>query len=428
MSNFLPVATVSATLRRALQSVVAQDVSGATATSVRPDGDGPLPTTGVNIFLYQVTPNAGWSVRDLPTRRSDGSVLQPPEAALDLHYLLSFHGDDSVLETHRLLGSVTRTLHARPIITRQMILDTLADPTFSYLAASDLADAIDVIRLIPLGLTMDEISQLWSGVFAQTQYYLSVAYRASALLLTAEDETPSPALPVRTPQILVAPLRQPQIDRVEAEAGTAEPIVFGTTIRIFGHRLRADLTQVRLAGQEVEIAPADVSDSEIRLLLDAPGIDPSLLRAGVQPLQVLHPFLVGTPAEPRPGAESNIGPFVLRPTLSNIQVTNLVGSGSDPVSADITLDVSPPIGPRQRVTLLLNTLAGAATPASYAFAAPGRSADTTALTIAVAGVVQDTYLVRLQVDAASSPLTVDTDPASPTYEQYIGPTAEIVLP
>jgi hypothetical protein len=429
MSNFLAVAAVTATLRRALQSVVAQDVSGATATSVRPDGgDRALPAPGVNIFLYQVTPHADWSANDLPVRRSDGTVQQLPAAALDLHYLLSFHGDDSLLETHRLLGSVTRTLHARPIITRQMVLDTITDPTFSYLAASDLADAIDLVRLVPLGLSLDEIFHLWSGLFAQTQYYLSVAYRASAVLLTATEETPSPALPVRQRQILVAPLRQPLIDRVEAVEGAAEPIVIGTTIRIIGRRLRTDLTLVRLAGQEIEIEPVAVTDTEIRLTLAAPFLDPDQLRAGIQALQVLHRFRMGEPATPRTGAESNVAPFVLRPTLSEIYGIEPTGSGDEPITVEVRMTVSPPVGARQRVTLLLNSLVDAATPSACSFAVPRRTADSGSLAIAVAGIAQGSHLVRLQVDDAESPLIVDADPASPTYQQYIGPAVELLIP
>ena len=40
MSNYLAVATVTATLQRELQSAVGIDVPGATATTVRPDAPG----------------------------------------------------------------------------------------------------------------------------------------------------------------------------------------------------------------------------------------------------------------------------------------------------------------------------------------------------------------------------------------------------
>ena len=35
------------------------------------------------------------------------------------------------------------------------------------------------------------------------------------------------------------------------------------------------------------------------------------------------------------------------------------------------------------------------------------------------------YLLRLRVDGAESPLETDTDPNSPTFNQYIGPKVTI---
>ncbi len=74
MSNFRAVATVTATLQRVLQSAIQTDVAGATVTTVRP-GEGAsanLPTTGINLFLYQVSQNAYRANEDLPTRRGAG--------------------------------------------------------------------------------------------------------------------------------------------------------------------------------------------------------------------------------------------------------------------------------------------------------------------------------------------------------------------
>src|SRR5207253_6261201 len=131
MSNFLAIATVTATLRQVLTGSVGVDVPGASVTTARPNGTGAgTPTTGVNVFLYQVTPNGSWRNEDLPTRDGGGSVVQRPRAALDLHYLLTFYGADAQLEQQRLLGSVVRTLHERPVLTRQAITGTVAGTPF----------------------------------------------------------------------------------------------------------------------------------------------------------------------------------------------------------------------------------------------------------------------------------------------------------
>ena len=67
MSNFLAIATVTATMQTLLQAAIGVDVAGATATTVRPDGsDNGLPPRGLNIYLYQVTPNGAWRNSDLP--------------------------------------------------------------------------------------------------------------------------------------------------------------------------------------------------------------------------------------------------------------------------------------------------------------------------------------------------------------------------
>ena len=236
MSNYLAIATVTATLQRALQSVIGADVPGAKANTARPDASGHgLPEIGVNIFLYQITPNSVLRNADLPTRNSDGRAGQRPVIALDLHYLLSFYGNDGQLEPQRVLGSVARTLHAWPLLTRQMIRDTVTDPAYSYLATSNLADAIDPVRFSPLSLSLEELSKLWS-VFFQTPYALSAAYRASVVLIE-EELTPVVPQPVLERQLFVVPFQHPLIENLDPQILAA-----GATLTIKGQNLRGDDT------------------------------------------------------------------------------------------------------------------------------------------------------------------------------------------
>lgn len=412
MSNFLAIATVTATLSQTVQAAVGADVPGATVTMLRPDRLGnEAQATGVNIYLYQVTSNAAYRNADVPTRRPDGGLAQRPQVALDLHYLLSFYGDEGQLEPQRLLGSVVRTLHARSVLTRQMIRDTVANPTFHFLETSNLADAIELVKFSPLPLNLEELSKLWS-VFFQIPYTLSVAYQATVILLQSE-EMPQVALPVRRRNLYVMPFRQPIIEGVMSQEGVDAPIVASSTLIIRGMRLRGDVTQVIIGG--VEVTPQDVSEAQIRLQLPADS-----LRAGVQGVQVVHHTLMGTPAVPHRGVESNLAAFVLRPTITAVTVSNPGGSGSELRSADVTVQVNPTIGVAQRVVLLLNELLGDEA-AAYTFVAKPRNADANAITIPVSGVKAGEYLVRVQVDGAESPLDVDTNPDSPTFNQYIGP-------
>ncbi len=202
MSNYLAIATVTAALQRTLQSTVGVDVEGATVTTVRPESNGSgTPDTGVNLYLYQVTPNAAWRNADLPTRRSDGTMSLRPQVALDLHYLLTFFGEESQLVPQRLLGSVARTLHTRPILTRDVISTVVDD--VDYLQNSDLSDAVELVRFTPISLSLEELSKIWS-VFFQVPYRLSIAYQASVVLIE-EAETPVVAQPVLEPVIDVQP-------------------------------------------------------------------------------------------------------------------------------------------------------------------------------------------------------------------------------
>ncbi|MFN2624138.1 MAG: Pvc16 family protein, partial [Chthoniobacterales bacterium] len=98
------------------------------------------------------------------------------------HYLLSFYGNEAKLEPQRLLGGITQRLTSRPILSDTMINAMLADAAFNFLAGSDLADEGEAVRFTPMGLSLEELSKLWS-VFFQTPYALSVAYQASTVFI-----------------------------------------------------------------------------------------------------------------------------------------------------------------------------------------------------------------------------------------------------
>jgi hypothetical protein len=401
MSNYLAVATVTATLQRELQSAVGIDVPGAIATTVRPDASGHgVPDVGVNIFLYEIAPNAAVRNRDLPTRSGNGQAVQRPAAALDLHYLMSFYGDDE-LGAQRVLGSVVRHLHSQPLLTRKMIQDTVQAHLF--LATSNLADAVDSVRFSPLSLSLEELSKLWS-IFFQTTYVLSAAYRAS-LVFIEEELAPVTPLPVLERQVFVVPFQQPRIENLDPQIVAA-----GATLTIHGQNLRGDETKLKFGETLVTPSSADITNDQITIAL------PPALQPGVRTVQVIQgfDFKTGIPAnEPHRGFESNVAPFVLQPQilLPIIKTTVPDPQGGPPLPAlKLTADVT--IEKNQRVRLLLNPTAAASLTA-YSFSAPLRTADSTSITIAIPDVDADQYFVRLQIDGAESPL--DLDPASPDF-------------
>ena len=256
MSNFRAIATVTATLQSVLQAAVHTDVPGAGVSTVRPSeaANGNLPATRVNLFLYQVTPNPHRNNLDLPTRGQQGDLVQRPQIALDLHYLMSFYGDDGALEPQRLLGSTVALLHSQPLITRAQIDAAIADAGKPFLAGSDLADQPELVRFTPLPISLEELSRLWS-VMLQVQYVLSVAYKASVVLVE-RPLTPRPSLPTRAVNLAAIPMRQPFILKVIAQAGEGAPITPGSAVEIDGANLGGPAIEVDIDGAAVALSSA----------------------------------------------------------------------------------------------------------------------------------------------------------------------------
>ncbi len=206
MSNYLAIATVTAALSDLMQDVVVNaipGISGDAVTTQQPSAiaAGGTSTAHINIYLYQVTPNPHLGNNDLPTRRADGTLVERPQVALNLHYLLSFYGNGTDLEPERLLGKALSALHAQPYLSRTQLRSAIKKK--ELLKGSDLAEQVELVKFTPLGLNLEEFAKLWS-VFFQTTYTLSVAYAASVVLISGE-EIPDSAGPVQTPKFSVNP-------------------------------------------------------------------------------------------------------------------------------------------------------------------------------------------------------------------------------
>lgn len=435
MSNFLAIATVTEAFRQVLNDAAgASGVSGAVATAVRPTSGanngqpGNPPKDGVNLFLYQVTPNSAFRNSDTPTRRSDGSLSQPTRSAYDLHYLLTLYGSEMDLVPQRVLGSILGVLHSFPIITRKRIESAKKSLLLPFLAASNLQTEIETVKLNFLPLNLEELSKLWS-VFFQTTYNLSIAFQASVVFIDG-TEISAPALPVNNRNVYVRLFQQPVIEQVLSQKTPAgailpnRPIVVGDTLFLRGKQLQGDGIRVRLG--EFEINPLEVTNTQIRFLLDIPPFPAQSLQAGVLGLQVIHHLMMGTPETEHAGNESNVAAFVLHPivTATATPISNEVVDGVTFCTDDITLNFTPPVGVRQRLVLLLNELNPPSTrPArAYRFDAPftpPNPSDTSVMSVVtrVEDVAAGDYLVRVQVDGAESPLDPGPDPDHPVYSQ-----------
>jgi hypothetical protein len=403
MSNFLAVATVTAALNRLLQASAGADVPGTSVTTDRPEAstNGSAPT--INIYLYQVVPNAALRNNDLATRNSAGDLVHRPVAALDLHYLLTFSGDEDELEPQRLLGSVVRTLHAQPLLTPQLIAAvktaaTATPPVHPSLAATDLGDQVERVKFVPLSMNLEELSKLWS-VFFQTPYALSVAYKASVVLIEPDLATIEP-LPVLDRTIDVAPFRRPLIERVVASPDASAPITATSTIQVIGQELLGEITRLRLAGSDRSIGPA----TSVRIPFELSSVPTTDLRAGLATVQVVQGTLLGDPPAEHVGTESNVAEFVIHPTISSV----VAGAGP---TLTVTTDLI--VTPTQNVQLaILSPATGVRT---HLLAASPHLLGTSTLTFPGTGVPAGSHAVQLFVDGADTLLVRDnagaiTDP------------------
>jgi Pvc16 N-terminal domain len=457
MSSALAIGAVTAVLRDLLNNgLIDQNVSGAlggnvTLTVLPPDlmptNAGAQDQDRLNLFLYHVMPNQGWRNVGYPSRDAQGERLSNPPLALDLHYLLTAYSKEP-FHAEILLGYAMQLLHETPVLTRNSIRTALGPPippltggilpvAFQSLSAADLAEQVEQIKICPLSMSIEEMSKLWTAI--QSHYRPTAAYQVSVVLIESRQSTKS-ALPVLKRNIYVAPFQQPVIETVESSTGANQPIGVGSTLVIRGRQLKAESTKIKVGSLEVAVQPPSLNDTQITLVLQSPPLlatELDSLRAGVQAVQVAHDLNLGTPADPHRGVESNVAAFVLQPTIAKnpggtyiITTSGLQTDADGNKSATVTINLKPSVGKAQRVTLFLNAWNPAASPPplqTYRFSAPSDNGITSAAQTAtdtipfnVRGVVPGAYLVRIQVDGAESPLDIDTNSTSSTFNQFIG--------
>jgi hypothetical protein len=420
VSSPLAIATVTAVLKDLLNdglinSNLAASVGTFAVSALPPDriATGAQEPNQLNLFLYQVTANSGWRNADQPSRNGGGDQrLTNAPLALDLHYLLTAYGAAD-LDAEILLGYAMQLLHETPVLTRGMIrktfsvtspvTDKLLPPSATDHNAADLADQVELCKITPKYLTTEELSRMWSAM--QARYRPTMAYQVSVVLIQRTGAAKSP-LPVRVPKFFVGPMSRPFIESL-----SPQQIADGAVLAVLGQNLKGATTIVRVGGMRVVPAAGDVGDAQIKLTL------PAGLRAGIVPVQVVHEVPLGEPPVPHPGAgyESNVAALVLIPQVTTPQPISVARG------AVLTLGIAPAVGREQRVTVLIGE---SALPVPQRPATDPPTASNVGLTIP-ADFATGTFLLRVQVDGAISALDVDTNPVSPTFNQYIGPNVTI---
>lgn len=420
MSTPLALATVTAVLQNFIHnSVIDHDLAATLGGNItvsadppdRIDNDGSSPDR-INLFLFQATENQGWRNVAFPSRNANGERISNPPLALDLSYLLTAYGSGP-LHAEALLGLAMFVLHEMPVLTRDAIravtVTPAQPPLLAGLQASQLADQIEQIKVVPQVMSVEEISKIWSAL--QSQYRPTAVYKATVVLVESQRSI-RPTLPVRARNLKVIPFERPVIELLQSQENNGAPIVAdqpilaGYNLVIDGQRLRGSKTVV-LIDHDHEITPADdqVTPSRITVAL------PADLRPGLHAVQIAHriAFDPTAPNDTRRGVESNAAAFLITPQITT----------PAPIAAardtTLTLTIDPPVGRAQRAALLVGSgtifirarpAAGPATTATLDFPIPN-------------DFTTGTQLLRVQIDGAESPLKVDGS------GQFVGPTVTI---
>ena len=424
MSDFLAVAGVTAVLKSILTNALTSSgvnaafAAPASVSALSPD----LVVTGadeqpqLNIFMYYASLNASYRNVGLPSSDSLGNRVSNPPLALNLHYLMSAYGK-AELAPEILLAWAMQIFYENPVLSRQTVQALLtalatspgATPEMQAVAKTTLANQFELIRIAPEALTNEEISKLWMAF--NTHYRPTTSYQISVVLIQ-ETQPFKSNLPVQSRNVKALPLPGPVIDSLSPQS-----VATGDILTIAGRNFVGDTpgdTLVSFDGNP-PVPPDTVQGNIIRITI------PPALKPGVRAVRVVRNVVFGTPGDPHTGFTSDPALYQLRPTITSatpvaakvgtpliVNVTPGVGRSQRAAvfigDYSIQLDSRPASAPAVSGTLTFNI------PAAFPFTTPA-----TALPL------------RIQVDSVDSQLTLDQNPASATFRQFL-PQAKVSGP
>jgi hypothetical protein len=441
MSSPLAIGAVSAVLRNLLDNgiVDASPLQGpVTVTASAPDQiklDNPNSGPQLNVFLYQLTPNAVLRNTALPSRAAGGDRLTNPPLALDLHYLVTAYGKTD-FQAEILLGWAMHLLHETPLLSRAAIrraiqpttLDvSMLPPEVQVLNASDLADQVEAIRITPLPLPLEELSKLWTAIKAE--FRPSAAYQVSVVLIAATQPTRSP-LPVlsrgpidpatqRERGVVVNADMLPPVPTLLAATPAFQQAVarLGESVSVTGWRLNGSgataVLSHRLLSTPIELpVVVDAAGAGFTLSLPNAPVDQTRFAPGLWQLSLR----VTPPSETTPRESNGIAlAIAAAPQLPPLAAVRAVVPPHTQPTVTVKLATSPQLRTSQRATLVLDgTSAESAERASAAdplvFSYPG-------------SLPAGNRWVRLRVDGVDSPLVLRSGPA-PVFD----PSQRLLVP
>lgn len=403
MSNSLAIAATTAALQNLLLKrlpVLDTDLGDLQVTVKPPDqARAGITQSQLNIFLYQVVPNAAWRNLDTPRQVRPGETAPAP-LALNLHYLITAYGrdqNDSGVVNHRVLGGAMSVLHDHPLLGREELAIALP--------GNDLAEQFERLRITPLPLGIEELSKLWT-VF-QSQYRISAAYEVTVALIDSRNPVKAP------PPVLargVASVAAPLPVLSEIQPPFAQPAAcLGQDIRVLGQSMGVANAVLRFVSsrlaQPVELAPLAGGGAEaLSVHLPDLGEDPGALARWAPGFYTCSLSVQPAGAPPR---SSQPLAFALAPRIT--VSPNAAAAGT----LALTLTCAPRLAEGQRVLLILGERQVA--PASVN--TPPDTTQPSTLTFSVPDVAPGVYLVRLRVDGVDSiPVNYSGAGAVPAFD------------
>lgn len=423
MSNALAIGAVTALLKNLLDNgLIDRDVGssvGNVSVSVLPP-DRVIPLNGpepdqLNLFLYRVTHNPGWSNMDLPSRDGNGRRTSDPLLALDLHYLLTTYGSDK-FHAEILLGYAMQILHETSVLSRKAVREALRAPSpisggilpqaVRALSAAELADQVEQIKISPDSLNIEEVSKLWASF--QTAYRTTVTYQATVVLIESEKPARSP-LPVLRRNITVRPSTVPPVAPFPTLESLDLPnrqtsVRLGETFTIRGHRLGGGTVVARFSHpllrtpNEISVPDGNRTPTELSVQLpDAPADWP----AGLYSLAVV------VRGAGSPNQTTNELPLLLAPKITTTPMpTSIARDGNG--DATLPLTSSPEVRPTQRVSLLLG---------DREVFAEDHSQQTDSLRFVIKKAPLGEHLLRLRVDGVESIIVKRPADSPPVFDE-----------
>ncbi|RCV89162.1 DUF4255 domain-containing protein [Billgrantia montanilacus] len=448
MSNVLAIAAVTRLLKDLINdTLINGNVSQAlgadfTVTALPPDrvvsDNGADQSTQLNLFLYRLSPNAALRNEDLPTRNREGRLTQRPRMALDLHYILTAVSGEE-LHAEILLGYAMQLFHEQAILGRETIraalelaaIDDILPEEFDPIRVSQLADQIELLKITPQTLSMDDMSKLWTAF--QASYRTTVAYNVSLVLIERELPTRAP-LPVLSRGGLTDPAtgRDPGV-RVRPNLSTSVPTIT-TVLPTDGHPVMRLGGTVEITGFSLD---GGAAGTEVTVRFTEPGTGVVLTMAPLSPaapirLEVQLPTTTAvTPGSLAEGTVNDptswrVGPYVIDVLVRHVDgrefVSNALPLALAPASApsavaappdvEITMTCSPPIRPGQTLAILAGQQMEIVTSPATA---------TSNATATFAGLTSGAEVpVRLRVDGIDSPV-INLATMPPSLETVVIP-------